>query len=160
MQGLGRGLTAKSWLKRRIRPDDDGAMFWQRRFPGRPDQVSEARRLVRMLLQDTFRADDGEWVVGELAGNALRHTESGARGGIFTVGIVRTDTLIQISVRDMGGKGAPRIPLVQADLPESGMGLRAISKIAVAMGRSGNARDGHVVWVQLSARRPVTGTAS
>src|SRR5690348_5534316 len=55
-------------------------LYWRRRFAGIPDQVSAARQFTRFLLADTSAAFDAAWVTGELATNAIRHSNSG-RGG-------------------------------------------------------------------------------
>ena len=53
------------------------AETWRKVLPGTTRQVADARRLTHMFLDDTARADDAAWIVGELAANAVRHTRSG-----------------------------------------------------------------------------------
>jgi hypothetical protein len=52
-------------------------------YPGRPEQVRDARRAVARHLAGCLRADDATLVVSELASNAILHSAS--RGEFFTV---------------------------------------------------------------------------
>jgi len=54
-------------------------------FPGRREQVREARALLAAFLADCSAADDAVLLVSELAANACAHTASGHPGGTFTV---------------------------------------------------------------------------
>jgi hypothetical protein len=49
----------------------------RRVFPGRPDQVAQARRFVGRVLSGCPVADDALLCVSELASNAIRHTRTG-----------------------------------------------------------------------------------
>ncbi|GII83426.1 hypothetical protein Ssi03_14160 [Sphaerisporangium siamense] len=150
-------------------------LMWRRAYLGRPDQVSQSRRFVRFLLGDTMFAIDAELIVGELAGNAVRHTRSGASGGHFTVEVTFTSARqrplrspaaaagVLITVYDLGGGGVPR--LGGEDLPgsprevdgrdpaieESGRGLTIVSALARRCGHQGGPVTGHRVWAYLSA---------
>jgi anti-sigma regulatory factor (Ser/Thr protein kinase) len=57
----------------------------ERSFPGRADQVREARVLISGLLDGCSAADDVVLLVSELAANAIAHSASGQPGGTFTV---------------------------------------------------------------------------
>src|SRR5690606_25630567 len=84
-----------------------GPMVWRRVFPGRGDQAALARKMVRVLLEDTPRADDAEWIAAELVSNALLHTRSGAPGGHFLVEVARGLHAARVMVYDLGGSGIP-----------------------------------------------------
>ncbi|WP_220183037.1 ATP-binding protein [Sphaerisporangium album] len=143
-------------------------LIWRRAFPGALDQAAEARRLTRFLLGGTPFADDAELVVGELAGNAVRHTRSGSPGGHFTVEIILTSprreplggpaaaASVLVTVYDLGGAGVPRFGgHGQADVPcaEGGRGLAIVTALAERTGFQGAPATGHRVWAYL-ARRP------
>jgi serine/threonine-protein kinase RsbW len=127
-------------------------MVWRRAFPGRAEQVSGVRRLVRTLLEDTSRADDAEWIVSELATNALIHSVSGERGGVLVV-VVRWKDAVRLAVHDQGGGGVPAFArLVRSTLGEHGYGLRAVARIASRVVVRGGPEHGHVVSAYLSLR--------
>ncbi|MDH2429713.1 ATP-binding protein [Sphaerisporangium sp. TRM90804] len=157
-------------------------LIWRRAFPGRADQASEARRFVRFLLGSTLFADDAELIVGELAGNAIRHTRSGPPDGRFTVEITLTSARheplttpatavnVLITVYDLGGGGTPlsTVPDRRDSCEESGRGLAIVTALADRTGHQGTPTTGHSVWAYLSGEhdpRPArtggrTGTAS
>jgi serine/threonine-protein kinase RsbW len=58
---------------------------WSRTFPGRPEQVGQARLFTRSVLAGRPEADSAALVVSELATNAVRHTASGEPRGTFLV---------------------------------------------------------------------------
>ncbi|MEU9884170.1 ATP-binding protein [Sphaerisporangium sp. NPDC051011] len=148
-------------------------LIWRRAFPGTPDQASEARKFVRVLLGGTAFASDSELIVGELAGNAIRHTASGKPGGHFTVeiafrssrrrpasGPVRAASVL-LTVYDLGGGNVPRIrdddrrrvPYgAEEDLPidENGRGLAIVTAVADRVGYQGTPATGHRVWAYLT----------
>jgi len=146
------------------RPRPTGHLVWARSFSGTPDQVAQARRLVRFLLTDTPCADDAELIVSELAGNALRHSRSGDAGGSFTVEVVLgrasfmrhggEATGILITVHDQGGNG---VPWFRGEHPpdtneENGRGLATVAALATRVGYQGGPTVGHRVWAYLSTR--------
>ncbi|MEU9884454.1 ATP-binding protein [Sphaerisporangium sp. NPDC051011] len=141
-----------------VSPDSSGGLVWRRIFPGRLDQVREARRFVRFLLADDPRADDAELIVSELAGNALRHTRSGLATGRFTVEVVLDDSAagILLTVYDHGGTGTPRFTGhdQQCCTEEHGRGLAMVSAIATRAGYQGTPSSGHRVWAYLSPCLP------
>ncbi len=150
-----------------VRPGPE-VLIWRRAFPGALDQAAEARRFTRLLLGGTPFADDAELVVGELAGNAVRHTRSGSPGGHFAVEIILTSprreplggpvaaARVLVTVSDLGGAGAPRFGgHGEADVPcaEGGRGLAIVTALAERTGFQGAPATGHRVWAYL-ARRP------
>src|SRR5258708_12815240 len=50
-------------------------------FPGRLDQVSQARAFAAAFLHGWPRADDAMLLIGELCANAVLHTQTGCPGG-------------------------------------------------------------------------------
>lgn len=56
-----------------------------RSFPGRRDQVGQARAVVAGLLRGGPAAADAVLLVSELAANACAHSASGEPGGTFAV---------------------------------------------------------------------------
>ncbi|WP_203988769.1 ATP-binding protein [Sphaerisporangium rufum] len=136
-------------------------LVWRRTFPNRPDQAPEARRFARLLLAGTRFADDAELIVGELAGNAVRHTGGGPPGGHFTVEITVTTTCrpatapaadgVLITVSDPGGGGVPRFDAGRPDThQEHGRGLGIVTALATRAGAQGTPVGGHRVWAYLT----------
>ncbi|MGC5013975.1 ATP-binding protein [Streptosporangium sp. DT93] len=137
----------------RLRP---GGMTWRRTFPGRPDQVSEARRFVRFLLTDSPFRQDAEQVVAELAANAVRHTASGRPYGTFIVEVVRRPEVTGVTVHDSGLGPVPALAH-PALLGESGRGLALVAALASQVGSQGSPSHGHSVWARFLAVRHPTG---
>jgi hypothetical protein len=137
-------------------------LVWRRVFPGRMDQAPAARRFARFLLAGTPFADDAELVVGELAGNALRHTRSGRPGGCFTVEVglttARRDPVpvsVLLTVYDLGGGGVPCLAPGGFSDEECGRGLSIVAALSTRTGHQGGPATGHRVWAYLSG--PVAG---
>lgn len=134
---------------------EDG-LVWRQTFAGRGDQAAPARHLVRLLLQDTVRAEDAEWVAAELTSNALQHTRSGARGGFFVVEVARTALAARVAVYDLGGGAVPDFNQaiaaerrVKPDQRENGRGLPGVARLADLVGVAGDPVCGHAVWAEL-----------
>ncbi|MGI8446471.1 MAG: ATP-binding protein [Streptosporangiaceae bacterium] len=124
----------------------------RRVFPGRPDQVGQARRFVARALDGCPAADDAVLCAYELASNALQHTRSG-QDGRFPVLVWRGRTSACVAVIDDGAPigPAPRSP-GPGDLAESGHGLRVVADLAAAWGHqelSPAGLPGRAVWFQL-----------
>ncbi|MFC4534022.1 ATP-binding protein [Sphaerisporangium dianthi] len=140
-------------------------LIWRRAFSARPDQASGARRFARFLLAGTVFADDAELIVGELAGNAIRHTRSGPPDGHFTVEITLTSARhaaltapasavnVLITVYDLGGGGIPRFDDGgrHDSYEENGRGLAIVTALAARVGHQGTPAGGHRVWAYLTA---------
>lgn len=120
---------------------------WSRSFPGRPEQVSSARRFVTGFLEDTSAAAVVELLVSELATNAVEHTASGDPGGEFVVTIAFEPDRVRLSVAD---QGSPRTPLPgsASASDEEGRGLLIVAGCAKSWGIAGDAQ-GRVVWAEL-----------
>ncbi|GGL42456.1 ATP-binding protein [Planomonospora parontospora] len=141
------GLITRSRLWRGF-----GPLLWRRRFPGRGDQAASARRLVRLLLDDTPRAEDAEWITAEFVSNALLHTRSGQPDGSFVVEVQRGSRSARITVHDLGGEGVPAFNAVPRgpEVGEHGHGLRGVAELADKTGVSGDPVVGHAVWARLT----------
>ncbi|MEV5410127.1 ATP-binding protein [Thermopolyspora sp. NPDC052614] len=124
---------------------------WRKVFPGTARHVADARRLARVFLNDTSRADDAAWITGELAANAARHTRSGEDGGTYVLELCRVGELARIVVCDLGGGGRPVFtrPPAGLNLTEHGYGLPAVARLARGTGVRGCPAVGHAVWAEL-----------
>ncbi|SEG79014.1 Histidine kinase-like ATPase domain-containing protein [Thermomonospora echinospora] len=136
--------SAAEWLR------SPEPLRWRRTYPGRLDQVAVARRFAVSLFAGTGYEDEVGFIVTELASNAVRHSYSGHRGGWFGLEVV-LDDVAYVGVTDQGGGG---VPIVLPELPdqpmtEHGRGLRAVSKLAMALGIHGSGDGGHTVWADL-----------
>ncbi|MFI0444456.1 ATP-binding protein [Actinomadura sp. 6N118] len=112
-------------------------MYWQRTFPGRPDQARQARCFLRALLPTHPGLDDMLQVVDELVVNAIQHTHSGEPGGTFQVRVLLDSAVIAVSVIDQGGPNRPE-SLASGGLAESGRGLALVAALAVRWFWSGS----------------------
>lgn len=110
--------------------------------PSPPDQLEHrlpfdrtagpaARRLVDEFLSQhdatPARAQDVVIVVGELIANALDHGRPVE--GHLELALERRDDAVQISVRDAGGNGVPRVQTVSV-YAERGRGLAMVQAMA------------------------------
>ncbi|MEV5435166.1 ATP-binding protein [Streptomyces sp. NPDC052682] len=120
---------------------------WGRAFPGRPEQVAEARHFVAALLEERGCADEGALVVGELAANAVRHSLSGEAGGWFLVVVGFGADFVRIEVIDQGGDGVPAMRDV-VPLEEGGRGLMLVAACAKDWGVK-TLPHGSSVWADL-----------
>jgi serine/threonine-protein kinase RsbW len=149
------GSTASAGILARLAGEGARLVASPRRrvFPGRPDQVGQARRFVTRALDGCPAADDAVLCVSELASNAIQHTRSG-QGGRFQVLVWRGRSSACVAVID---DGAPRGPAPRSsgpgDLAESGHGLRVVADLAAAWGHQelGPAGlPGRAVWFHLT----------
>jgi anti-sigma regulatory factor (Ser/Thr protein kinase) len=118
----------------------------RRAFPGRADQIANARDFTRRVLASCPVLDEATLLVGELATNAVEHTATGS-GGQFDVIIYRDETAIIIVVRDEGSDNAPA-SRPHDELAEDGRGLRLVERMADRWGYCGNER-GRTIWLEL-----------
>src|SRR5260370_15897866 len=63
----------------------DFARLWERPYPGTTDQVQCVRAALREFLGSCPVADDAVHLLSELSANAIAYSDSGKRGGTFTV---------------------------------------------------------------------------
>lgn len=115
------------------RPD----MYWQRTFPGRPEEARTARTFLAALLSDHPCLDDLLLAVDELVVNALQHSLSGVEGGTFQLEVVLDADGITVSITDQGGPKEPTVRKAR-DLDESGRGLATVAALATSWSWSGD----------------------
>ena len=113
----------------------------RRVFPGRPEQVAQARRFVARVLDTCPVVDDALLCASELASNAIRHTRSG-RSGKFQVLVWRGRASACVAVLDDGSDTIPApTPGAPGGLAESGHGLLTVQALAAWWGHH-TYRDG------------------
>jgi anti-sigma regulatory factor (Ser/Thr protein kinase) len=119
-------------------------------YPGIPESVTAARRLVRAILFHSPRVDDMELIAAELITNAIRHTSSGQEGGTFTITISHRPGRARLDVTDLGT--VPWRPAsVNGDgMAEYGRGLAIVNALADEVGYG--VSDGHnaISWATIS----------
>jgi serine/threonine-protein kinase RsbW len=118
----------------------------QRAFPGREDQVPEARRFVKWVLEGCPVIDDAILCVSELATNALQHSASG-HGGEFEITVQQGQSCARVAVSDNGSRDKP-VVCASDDASEQGRGLAMVTLVASRWGESGN-ESGRTVWFEL-----------
>ncbi|GAA1750299.1 ATP-binding protein [Streptomonospora arabica] len=112
-------------------------------FPGRPENVADARNWLDDLLHRRTAGDrpvpddtraTAVLLLSELATNALRHTRSGDGGG-YNVRLSLAVGALRVEVEDDGPLGA-RVPRQRTASPdeESGRGLALVAAFADAWG--------------------------
>ncbi|OLE21185.1 MAG: hypothetical protein AUG49_22685 [Catenulispora sp. 13_1_20CM_3_70_7] len=140
--------------------------YWSRDFDGLPECVSEVREYTRNVVGDREGADLVELVASELAGNAIRHSDSGEPGGRFTVHLAEFCTRWQVRVDDLGGPGEPHIcepPPIKSvdDLDtfgeeiEAGRGLAMVAAVSSKWGVLGD-QGARAVWAEILIPREGT----
>jgi len=122
-----------SYVRMRGREFPVGDMCWRRAFPGIPAEARRARDFTRFLLQGSPRMDDVILAGSEMVSNALRHTRSGAPGGLFVLEVRRWRGGTALTVIDQGGPNEPctrSLDRSENDLFEEGRGLLTIGLTA------------------------------
>jgi serine/threonine-protein kinase RsbW len=112
-------------------------------YPGRPDQVQDARRAVALHLAGCRALDDAVLIVSELASNAILHSAS--RGEFFTVRAELHADYVRVEAEDLGGPWRSRqhddrphgLDVVEALTGPDGWGTELASD------------GGRVVWARL-----------
>jgi anti-sigma regulatory factor (Ser/Thr protein kinase) len=85
-------------------------LFWAS-YPGVPEAAGEARHHVEQVLADVPSVDEVVFALGEVATNAIVHSNSGLPGGHFTVAADASHgVLVAIAVTDEGGPWRDRAP--------------------------------------------------
>jgi anti-sigma regulatory factor (Ser/Thr protein kinase) len=116
---------------------------------GRAERARAARAFLGAVLGPGHPCrDDAALLVGELFGNSVRHSRSGAPGGTVTVAVRAGDGVVRVEVTDRGGPGAPELRPVDRHA-EGGRGLQLVERIARRWGwrRRGGCT---VTWFELS----------
>jgi anti-sigma regulatory factor (Ser/Thr protein kinase) len=125
-------------------------------IPGKPSAVASARAFVTRVLATTeglapVDSDAATLLTSELVTNAIRHTESGAPGGMVTVIVIGVPDGMLVEVVD---DGSASTPVVKGDpFTPDGHGLFLVQQLAAQWGYL---RDtaGTTVWFHLSATAP------
>ncbi|RAY10746.1 ATP-binding protein [Actinomadura craniellae] len=122
----------------------------RRRFPGTFEQVSAARRFIAAHLNGCPRLDDVLLMIGEIAANAVEHTDTGNNGS-FEVTLLHDATgWLRIEVRDDGSPVRPQIcPLGHVEDRESGYGLQIVDTLSDNWGHKDELR-GHFVFFEVA----------
>jgi serine/threonine-protein kinase RsbW len=128
-------------------------------LPGTAQSVHLSRKCAGLTLPGVgclpSVVDDVETVLGELAGNAVRHTASGGPGGTFSAEVWQEmyegRMLVSVAVHDQGSAGCP-VKREVSDSAEGGRGLLVVAGLARRWGyASSGAGWGRVVWAELDA---------
>jgi serine/threonine-protein kinase RsbW len=120
------------------------ALAWSRTFPGRPDQVREARAFLRAVLESCPVANDVVLCMSEMAANSCLHSDSAKAGGTFAVRAeVHPDDYVWVEVEDNGGRWEHR-----AHTDGRPHGLDIVGELAAAWGIDGDPLTGWVAWAR------------
>lgn len=122
-------------------------MEWTQTYPGLPSMVPAIRAYVRGLLNGSPRTDDAELIASEFAGNAIRHTPSGAPGGQIAITVTARPGWARIACRDAGAGDWTR-PAPTEALGDYGRGLVLVDALADKVGHDLN-EDGQTMWAEL-----------
>ena len=133
--GTGHRPTAATWA------GPPGS--YERVFPGRPDQIRQARVFVTGTLHGHPVTENAVLAVSELASNSVAHSASGRPGGEFTVHLdVLTGDTIWLEVADDGG------PWRLARCDDHVHGLQIVRMLASDAGVTGGPDEGWVAWAR------------
>ncbi|MCQ4044672.1 ATP-binding protein [Streptantibioticus rubrisoli] len=127
---------------------------YRRTFPGRPEEIRNARHWTRDSLNGSSRVEDAALIVTELGSNALLHTASGDETGTFQVSLTTSGAGITISVADLGSaKTEPSIEhAAEEDLHGRGLGLVSVLAQRVEIDGDDNGRTITAYLTQMPAR--------
>ena len=122
----------------------EGEHIRTRSFPGKLDQVREARAFAAGFATGSPVADDVVLCVSEFSANACLHSHSRERNGRFLVRVeVHAPDYTWVEVADDGGPWEPH-----PDASVAGHGLDIVGKIASEWGIDGSL-NGWIVWARL-----------
>lgn len=132
--------------------------YWSKSFDGLPQCVAEVREFTRKVVGDHEGADLVELVASELAGNAIRHSDSGNPDGQFTLHVTALLNRWLIQVDDAGGSLEPHVctpPAMESvedldayDEVESGRGLALVVAVSSKWGVIGD-KNARAVWAEI-----------
>jgi hypothetical protein len=118
---------------------------WEQSYPGTADQLQYVRSALRRFLAGCPVADDAVHLLSELCANAVVHSDSGKRGGTFTVRAQHVvNAYVRGEVEDGGSDWHGELP-ASATHPH---GLYLLLMLASACGVERISRA-HVVWFRL-----------
>jgi anti-sigma regulatory factor (Ser/Thr protein kinase) len=116
---------------------------WVEEYDASPDSVADARRLARIVLEETgAKVPELDLVISELAANAVRHAgthyrvEISVEGGTVVVGVHDHSSALPQKRTPQPGEGG-------------GRGLLIIESIARRWGVHPIDGDGKTVWAEL-----------
>jgi serine/threonine-protein kinase RsbW len=141
----------------------DPQRLWVQPYPGTADQIRHVRAALRHYLGDCPVTDDAVHLLSELSANAIAHSESGKRGGTFTVRAQHyLDSYVWGEVEDQGSTWDGNLSR-SARHPH---GLYLLEQLASDYGVE-QIRRVHVVWfridyppLRLPAVPPIVGPRS
>lgn len=123
----------------------DPQRLWEQPYPGTVDQLRYVRAALREFLGDCPVADDAVHLLSELSANAIVHTDSGKRGGTFTVRVQHfPDSYVWGEVEDQGSTWDGNLSR-SARHPH---GLYLVERLASDCGVERVSRV-HVVWFRI-----------
>lgn len=134
--------------------------YWSRSFEGLPEHLAVVREFTRTVIGESEGADLVELVASELAGNAIRHSESGRPEGQFTLHIATFLNRWHVRVDDNGGTTEPHVctpPVIKKakDLDrygdeevENGRGLALVEAVSSRWGVYGD-KESRAVWAEI-----------
>jgi anti-sigma regulatory factor (Ser/Thr protein kinase) len=113
--------------------------------------------LTQVVLRSRLRScqtspcgDDAALLAGELFGNSVQHSGSGAAGGTVTVAVTAGRGVVRVEVTDLSGPGVPQVRPADRDA-EGGRGLGLVAGLAARWGW--RRRGGRTVtWSGLQAK--------
>ena len=119
-----------------------------RTFPGRRDQVAQARAFLARFLAGCPVADDAVLLVSELAANAVTHSASGHPGGTFTVRArLHRDQSVHTEVEDQGSAWDGNLAVA-----ERLHGLHLLRELSADCGTR-RGKYGRVTWFTITSAR-------
>ncbi len=116
---------------------------------GRVERARVARAFVGGVLGHGHPCGDvAALLVDELFVNSVRHSGSGAPGGVVTVAVKAAAGVIRVEVTDLSGPEVPEPRQAGIDA-EDGRGLQLVARLAMRWGwrRRGGGRT--VTWFEL-----------
>lgn len=120
---------------------------WSREFAGLPECLAEVRTFTFAVLGESDAAHTVALVADELAGNAIKHTASGAPRGEFILRLAVFGDWFRVRVDDQGGPSTPSVRAAEAD-EESGRGLAIVAMVSDRWGVEGG-EWGRSVWADI-----------
>ena len=140
---LDTAITFESAMRPRPSVAAEGPRICVGSFPGRLDQVSQARAFAAAFLYGWPRADDAMLLIGELCANAVLHTRSGRPGGMFTLRAMMAGDGLRAEVQDQGSEWDGRL-----DTAQSPHGLFLLRQVATTCGTR-RGPGGWTIWFTL-----------
>jgi anti-sigma regulatory factor (Ser/Thr protein kinase) len=119
--------------------------------PGLPQTVSEARAFARQLLGGQHAGlDMVVLLLSELVTNSVRHSRSGHSGGLITIAITDSGTIVHVEVTDEGSDHVPSL-FPADDRSEQGYGLALVEALATRWGFSRSGAKSTTCWFEVRA---------